>query len=129
MAKQMKELLGESAQIVKDRYEVLVSHPTANTAIRVLDGTTEKFKAKLIEDEVPVDPQTKINDVMANAFVSYSPSGTHSSDTYYYVNYGRKEDFELLKKQSGVTLQDSIVRDTFFNIKGYYSLWKNLPWT
>jgi N-acetylated-alpha-linked acidic dipeptidase len=105
----MKQLLGSKVQIVKDRYEVLLSYPTAQSSIRIMDGTTEKHKAQIIEDKVPVDPQTDINDPMANAFNAYSPSGTVSSANYYYVNYGRKEDFETLKKQPNVVLANAIV--------------------
>eukprot|EP01080_Neovahlkampfia_damariscottae_P006578 gene6578-10741_t len=106
---EMKKLLGDNVHIFKDRYEVLVSHPTAATSLKIVDGATTKYTAVVLEPEVPEDGQTSIKDVMANAFNAYSPSGTASSNALYYVNYGRKEDFTLLKAQTGINLNGAIV--------------------
>ncbi|WPK24791.1 hypothetical protein PUMCH_002082 [Australozyma saopauloensis] len=89
-----------------DTYDVYMSHPESNS-LNLLDSDGQVvYSASLKEDEISEDPSTRGNDTVPT-FLSYAANGNVTAQ-YVYANYGRMEDFALLKKL-GVDVNDKIV--------------------
>lgn len=108
---QERHMLGESQHLVdwtKEKFEeydledtkVETYHVYLNTpvdhALNLLDKNGKvEFAALLEEDALPEDP-TSQNDTVPT-FHGYSASGNVTAQ-YFYANYGRKQDFDALRR-------------------------------
>lgn len=81
-----------------ESFDIYLNYPVEH-GLRLLkdgrNGTRVEYTATLEEDRLPDDPTTDGDDLV-QAFHGYSASGNVTAE-YVYVNYGTKEDFELLK--------------------------------
>lgn len=107
LKKKLDEYLGSYATSKLVQYDVLLSYPTTDSKIELLENGVSIHKANLFEDPIKEDEQSQINPDLVRAHLAYSPNGTVTGPIYY-VNFGRPEDFELITKQ-GINLKDSIV--------------------
>ncbi|CEP61420.1 M28 family metallopeptidase LALA0_S03e02454g [Lachancea lanzarotensis] len=104
-AKKFEEY-GLSTEI--EGFDIYLNYPVENGLALLKkgrNGTSVAYKASLREDALPEDPTTNGDDLVP-AFHGYSASGNVTAN-YVFVNYGTKEDFELLKSQK-VNLKDKI---------------------
>eukprot|EP01080_Neovahlkampfia_damariscottae_P009295 gene9295-1383_t len=94
------DLPKDQVKITTETYDVLLSYPTDESKVELFEGNNRINKFDLIEDEKY--PQKEYR-----GFLAYSPSGEIEGN-FFYVNYGRKEDFDHLKKLN-YNLTNSIV--------------------
>lgn len=91
-----------------EAFDVYLNYPV-ETGLTLLrdgkNGTSVAYRATLVEDVLKDDPTTGGDDLVP-AFHGYSASGNVTGQ-YVYVNYGTKEDFELLTSL-GVDFTDKI---------------------
>jgi len=82
-------------------YEVLLSYPDAKNPNLITIGNEERnfFTSKAREFLEP--PDDAFQGEFVDAFLAYSPSRTEREKDIVYVNYGRKEDFDLLSNPEG----------------------------
>lgn len=87
-----------------ETYHVYLNTPKAH-ALNLLDKKGKvKYSAPLEEDSLEEDPTTQNNTVPT--FHGYSASGNVTA-SYFYANYGRKQDFDALKNL-GVDMRGKI---------------------
>ncbi|SCU96255.1 LAME_0F15544g1_1 [Lachancea meyersii CBS 8951] len=91
-----------------ETFDIYLNYPVEN-GLSLLEkgrnGTFVAYRASLEEDSLPEDPTTSGDDLIP-AFHGYSATGNVTAG-YVFVNYGTKEDFELLKSQK-VDVTDKI---------------------
>ncbi|SCV05323.1 LANO_0H04962g1_1 [Lachancea nothofagi CBS 11611] len=81
-----------------ESFDIYLNYPVENGLSLLREGkngSVVEYRATLKEDALPDDPTTGGEDLIP-AFHGYSASGNVTAE-YVYVNYGTKEDFELLK--------------------------------
>lgn len=104
--------LGLDVEIAE--YDVLLAYPIA-AAVQIIEP--ELLDLPIRERAVAEDPHTSHPDLMIG-FNAYGASGDVTADVVY-ANYGRKEDFELLKSW-GVDVTGKIVIARYGgNYRGY----------
>lgn len=86
-----------------ETYHVYLNSPVDH-ALRLLEKGQVVYEASLEEDSIKEDPTTKNNTVPT--YHGYSASGNVTA-TYFYANYGRKEDYQTLV-DSGFNLTGKI---------------------
>lgn len=79
-----------------DTYDVYVSYPESHSLSLLNSSGDVVYEAPLEEDEIPED-STSYGEGLVPTFLAYGANGNVTAE-YVYVNYGRKEDFEQLKK-------------------------------
>ncbi|SCW04180.1 LAFE_0H07844g1_1 [Lachancea fermentati] len=80
-----------------ETFDIYLNYPVDNSLKLYFEGKNGSrlaYQASLKEDVLPDDPTTGGDDLVP-AFHGYSASGNVTGQ-YVYVNYGRKEDFQLL---------------------------------
>lgn len=87
-----------------EAFDIYLNYPVANGLTLLHDGKSV-YKANLTEDVISEDPTTGGDDLVP-AFHGYSASGNVTAE-YVYVNYGTKEDFDLLQ-ENNVPLEGKI---------------------
>lgn len=88
------------------RYRVLLAYPVEEeTGVSLVTPAASAFDAATREPPLPEDP-TSSRDDASPAFIAYSANGNVTAEVVY-VNYGRKEDFELLRL-AGVPLEGRV---------------------
>lgn len=87
-----------------EAFDIYMNYPVDN-GLTLLQEDEPVFKANLTEDHLPEDSTTGGDDLVP-AFHGYSASGNVTAE-FVYVNYGSKEDFELLEEH-GVPLKGKI---------------------
>lgn len=75
-----------------ESYDVYLNSPVDH-ALRLLEGGKTVYEASLKEDPIAEDPTTQKR--MVPTYHAYSANGNVTS-TYFYANYGRKEDYQKL---------------------------------
>ncbi|SCU93323.1 LAFA_0F15786g1_1 [Lachancea sp. 'fantastica'] len=116
LAGQGLELVGWTAEKFKEyglstkieKFDIYLNYPVENGLAlleRGRNGTSVAYRATLQEDSLPEDPTTSGDDLVP-AFHGYSASGNVTAN-YVYVNYGTREDFELLKSHD-IDFKDKI---------------------
>ncbi|CDO93991.1 unnamed protein product [Kluyveromyces dobzhanskii CBS 2104] len=87
-----------------EAFDIYLNYPVGN-GLTLLSNGEPIYQANLTEDVLPEDSTTGGDDVVP-AFHGYSASGNVTAE-YVYVNYGSKEDFDLLE-EFGVSLKGRI---------------------
>lgn len=88
-----------------ESYEVLLNKPLGHQ-VSLLDGDKVLYRLSLEEDVLSEDPATSRDDRIPT-FHGYSASGNVTAN-YVYANYGRKSDFDALKK-AGISCEGKVV--------------------
>lgn len=88
-----------------ETFDIYMNYPV-DTGLTLYEEGIPVYKANLTEDVLQEDPTTAGDDLIP-AFHAYSASGNVTAQ-YVYVNYGTKEDFDLLK-DIGVSVKGKIV--------------------
>ncbi|CAN6645991.1 vacuolar protein sorting-associated protein 70 [Trichomonascus vanleenenianus] len=89
-------------------YDVYLNKPVDHRVALLNSDGSVKYEAKLVEDKLPDDPTTNLpEDQLVPTFHGYSASG-NATGRYIYVNYGRREDYDLLLRK-GVDFTNKVV--------------------
>jgi N-acetylated-alpha-linked acidic dipeptidase len=106
-AERVRTLLQEYGvpEVSVEEFEVLLSYPRS-ASLRMVSPA--RFEATLAEPPVPADPTSSALSTQVPTFNGYSASGALRDVEVVYVNYGRFEDYELLREH-GIDLTGRVV--------------------
>jgi len=114
LAKDLKNLLGESAEVYSESYDVLLPFPTGKSFLNMKSSTTgEEIVANLGEKFVaPAAEKSNLKEASYTAwnqsFIAWSANKELSDDALVYVNYGTVEDFAKAEA-AGVDFDGKVV--------------------